>query len=48
MLTKAPGWRMFRRSGQRFADKDMRQARINGHFRSEGLAAAVQFERKWL
>jgi hypothetical protein len=39
---------MFRRSGHRFADKDMRQARIDSHFRSKGSLAAIQLEWKWL
>jgi hypothetical protein len=39
---------MSRRSGRRFADKDMRQARIYSHFRSIGGAEPMQFDRKWL
>jgi hypothetical protein len=39
---------MFRRSGHRFADKNMRQVRIYSHFRSSGWADSIQFDRKWL
>jgi hypothetical protein len=39
---------MFRRSGYRFADKNMRNARVYGRFRPKRLSGAIQFDRKWL
>jgi multidrug efflux system membrane fusion protein len=44
----APGYSMFRRSGYRFADKNMRNTRFYGHFRSGQRSGAIQFDRKWL
>jgi hypothetical protein len=36
------------RDGHRFADKNMRQAGIDSHFRSNGWPESIQFDRKWL
>jgi hypothetical protein len=39
---------MFRRSGHRFADKNMRKRRTYSHFLAQSHPLAIQFERKWL
>jgi LemA protein len=41
-------WRMLRRSRHRFAEKNMRKARIYSHFRSGGWVDPIHFDRKRL
>jgi hypothetical protein len=40
--------RMFRRSGCRFADKNMRKARAYGRFRPQQSSDIIQYDRKRL